>query len=345
MKRFALLALLAACLAYGVVVLGAYVRLSDAGLGCPDWPVCYGRIIPPTAEHEIHEANTAFPQRPFEGAKAWKEQIHRYAATTLGLLIVLLAGLAWRSRRDVNPPFGLAMFLVGLVIFQGLLGMWTVTLLLKPLFVMLHLLGGMTTLLLLWWLVLKTRATTAVNRAGGSLHILAAVTLTVLYLQIALGGWTSSNYAALACTDFPRCHGSFWPTMDFKEAFVLWRGLGINYEFGVLETPARTAIHFTHRIGALLTSIVVVLLALACMRSGVTALLRAGAVLLVVLGAQLALGIANVVYGLPLPVAVAHNGGAALLLLTVGTVLYFAGQNVHSVASLSVTASTGQWRN
>ncbi len=163
MKRFALLSLLAVCLAYGVVVLGAYVRLSDAGLGCPDWPVCYGRVVPPTAADEVAEANAAYPERPGESHKAWKEQVHRYFASALGLLILVLAGVAWRNRRVPSQPVKLPLLLVALVIFQGLLGMWTVTLLLKPLVVMLHLLGGITTLLLLWWLHLRVRLPAAVE--------------------------------------------------------------------------------------------------------------------------------------------------------------------------------------
>src|SRR5581483_6630313 len=299
------LVLAVAVLAFCVVALGAYVRLSNAGLGCPDWQVCYGRLVPPTAAAEIKDANSAFPQRPVETGKAWKEQIHRYAAGTLGLGILLIAWLGFR-RPGALRPAALPYALVALVVLQGLLGMWTVTLLLKPLVVVLHLLGGMTTLLLPWWLVLR--------------NLWPA--FAMLTLQIALGGWTSSNYAALACVDFPTCHGAFWPAMDFKEAFVLWRGLGINYEYGVLDAPARVAIHFTHRLGALLTFVVLGLLACRCLRGGRPVLKRAGTALALILLAQISLGIANVRLGLPLAVAVAHNAGAAALLLIVTTLLH-----------------------
>jgi cytochrome c oxidase assembly protein subunit 15 len=322
MKRYSLLVLAAACLAYGVIVLGAYVRLSDAGLGCPDWPGCYGRIVPPTADHEIEQANASYPQRPVETHKAWKEQVHRYFASTLGALIVALAIWAFVRRREPGQPVKLPSALVVIVILQGLLGMWTVTLLLKPLVVVLHLLGGMTTLLLLWWLRLRT-ASFATPRGDPAVSGWALLTLLVVYTQIALGGWTSSNYAALACGDFPTCHGSLWPPMDLRDAFVLWRGLGVNYEYGVLDAPARTAIHVIHRYGALLTAIIVSLLALRCLRSPISRLRTLGWVLFGVLAAQLALGVGNVVLSLPLKVAVAHNGVAALLLLSVGSVLYF----------------------
>ena len=325
MKRIAKLVLVAFCLAYMVVVLGAYVRLSDAGLGCPDWPVCYGRIVPPIAEQEIEAANTAFPHRPVEMAKAWKEQVHRYSASVLGLLIAALAVLVYRHRDHSMQPVVLPIFLVVLVIFQGLLGMWTVTLLLKPLFVMLHLLGGMTTLLLLWWLNLRLSATMPGRGTAGRADIYhwAWLAMAIVYTQIALGGWTSSNYAALACRDFPTCHGSFWPPMDFKNAFVLWRGLGVSYEYGVLDAPARTAIHFTHRLGAMITALVILVLGIRCLRDPRPVLRHTGGVLIGALVLQIALGVSNVLYGLPLPVAVAHNAGAALLLLLVGSVLYF----------------------
>jgi cytochrome c oxidase assembly protein subunit 15 len=317
-----------AVLAFCVVVLGAYVRLSNAGLGCPDWPVCYGRLVPPTAAPEIDRANTAFPQRPVEIAKAWKEQAHRYAASTLGLGILLIALLHWRQRGALRPA-GLPYVLVVLVIFQGLLGMWTVTLLLKPLVVVLHLLGGMTTLLLLWWITLRNLWHGFVGTGGRALRGHVIVAFTMLALQIASGGWTSSNYAAMACVDFPTCHGTWWPAMDFKEAFVLWRGLGINYEYGVLDAPARVAIHFTHRLGAMLTFAVVGSLAGRCLLSAQPTINRTGAVLAVALLAQIGLGIANVSLGLPLAVAVAHNAGAALLLLIVTTLLHLTTPSEH----------------
>lgn len=317
---FGRIALSATALALCVVVLGAYVRLSDAGLGCPDWPGCYGRLAVPEAPEHVAEAERAFPDRPVEAAKAWKEMLHRYFASTLGLLIVVMAVIAVRNRRQrPEQPLSLPLFLVGLVVFQGLLGMWTVTLLLKPLIVMGHLLGGMATLSLLWWTWLRERAPMMpAAPAGGGLRTWALLALVLVAVQIALGGWTSSNYAALACTEFPTCHGGqWWPNMDFREGFVLWRGIGINYEYGVLEHPARAAIHMTHRIGALMVALVVGGLAVRLLRSRTAQLRSSGWLLATVLVVQIGLGIANVVLSLPLPIAVAHNGVAALLLLTV----------------------------
>lgn len=318
------LALFAAFFAFGVVLLGAYTRLSDAGLGCPDWPGCYGHLVVPQAEHEVARAQQAFPERPLEAPKAWKEMIHRYFAGTLGLLILALAaGAVAARRRDPHQPVALPVFILALVVFQALLGMWTVTWLLKPVVVMGHLLGGLSVLALLWWYGLRHGRLLAApgdTAARTRLRGPALAALAVLALQIALGGWTSANYAALACTDFPTCGGQWWPDMDFSEAFVLWRGLGINYEFGVLDSAARKAIHVTHRLGAVAALLVVGWAAVAALRQGGDRLLaRTGAVVLGLLLVQVSLGIANVVFSLPLPVAVAHNGGAALLLLSVVT--------------------------
>ena len=322
------IAFLATLLALCVVLLGAYVRLSDAGLGCPDWPGCYGRIVPPTESEAVAAANAAFPERIVEVAKAWKEQLHRYAASLLGLLIIALAVL--HQRHPYRPAGRIPVLLVALVIFQGLLGMWTVTLLLKPLVVTAHLLGGLATLSLLWWTFLSVRSS--------AVHPLARATepprrrafrwllpaLAVLIVQIALGGWTSTNYAAWACgMDFPDCHGSLWPEMDFATGFTLWHGLGRDYEFGILDTPARTAIHWTHRLFAIVAALVLGATALRLMTlGGGGGLSRVGLALVLLLLLQLGLGVSNVILGLPLWVAVAHNGGAALLLLCLVTGLH-----------------------
>jgi heme a synthase len=316
-RLFRRLALAGVVLAFGVVVLGAYVRLNAAGLGCPDWPGCYGHLTAGDAARNVDAINEAFPHRPFEYHKAIKEMVHRYFASTLGLLILALAGLAIVNRKDPQQPLVLPIVLVGLVVLQGLLGMWTVTLLLKPLIVVLHLLGGLATLSLLAWLALPR------GEAGemGSVPILrkvAAAALAVLALQIALGGWTSSNYAALACPDFPTCQNSMWPHMDVKDAFILWRGLGIDYEGGVLDHPARVAIHFAHRLGAIVAALMLGLASIAAIRLGPTRGVRiAGAVLGVVLICQLILGPVMVIRALPLALATAHNAVAALLLLAV----------------------------
>ena len=314
-QLFRRIALAAALLAFCVIVLGAWVRLSAAGLGCPDWPGCYGHLTVDAAARNADAINQVFPDRPFEYSKAIKEMVHRYFASTLGLLILVLAGLAIWNRKDPEQPFKLPLALVGLVILQGLLGMWTVTLLLKPLIVVLHLLGGLTTFSLLSWMAMR-RPVAAPSLPW--LHKFAVVGLIVLALQIALGGWTSSNYAALACPDFPTCQNSYWPQMDAKDAFVLWRGLGIDYEGGVLQHPARVAIHFVHRLGAMATGLTLILLAFCAFRFGATANVRRSAgILAVILIVQLMLGPAMVIHGLPLTLATAHNGVAALLLWSV----------------------------
>ncbi|MEZ5563881.1 MAG: COX15/CtaA family protein [Gammaproteobacteria bacterium] len=301
-----------------VVVLGAYVRLSDAGLGCPDWPGCYGHLVLPADEAVRSSAQLAYPERPIEAGKAWREMIHRYAATGLGMTIMLASLLAWLNRRDPRQPVILPAVLLGVVIFQGLLGMWTVTLLLKPLIVMGHLLGGLTTLGLLTWLLLEA----ARNQNGTVIRHapwLAVGGLLILIAQIALGGWTSSNYAALACPDIPTCQGQWWPEdSNFAEAFVLWRGLGINYEFGVLDAPSRVAIHFTHRLGAVVTFVALLLIGLRFRAPGqATRVRQAASLVLVAVSLQVLIGAGVVWFGLPLPLATAHNAVAALLLLTV----------------------------
>lgn len=337
-------AALALCLC--VVVFGAYVRLSDAGLGCPDWPTCYGQITVPTGDAAA-QASQAYPDRPVEHAKAWKEMIHRYLASTLGFLILILFALSFRA----GMPKGLPRALLALVIFQGLLGMWTVTWLLKPLAVTGHLLGGMTTLALLCWLWLDTRAkATAVESASptlgarldphagyrnereaanalaatpdeqpsvatGTVKVAAAVALAVLALQIFLGGWTSTNYAALACPDLPTCQGHWWPDLQVREAFTFWRGLHQSYEHGVLDNATRMTIHHLHRVGAVVVALVLGFIGVWLLRQ--PAWKRHGHAILGFLGLQLALGVTLVLAHLPLLVAAAHNAGAALLLLAV----------------------------
>jgi cytochrome c oxidase assembly protein subunit 15 len=315
---FRRLALFGVLLTLVVVVMGAWVRLSDAGLGCPDWPGCYGHVTAGAAGENLEKITQAFPERPFEYTKAVKEMIHRYFASTLGFLCLVLAALAIVNRRHPEHPVFLPIFLVGLVIFQGLLGMWTVTLLLKPLIVTLHLLGGLSTLSVLAWLAMRKPSGLQLPAASlpAKLRTLAIASLVVLALQISLGGWTSSNYAALACPDFPTCQNSYWPEMDAKDAFVLWRGLGIDYEGGVLDHPARVAIHFTHRLGAIVTALLLGFTAWLAWRSGHREAQIAGIFLSIVLVVQLILGPVMVLHALPLTLATAHNGVAALLLLS-----------------------------
>ena len=320
-KGFFRLCLTASALTLIVVLLGAWVRLEDAGLGCPDWPGCYGMLLGvPQTEEAIETANVAYPERPVHVGKAWKEMIHRYVAGVLGLLVFAITVYAVRRRHTPGQPVGLPVFLAILIIAQSILGMWTVTWQLKPLIVTLHLLGGMTTLALLWWLSLRAGVMhrPPARDPGHRLRPAVLAVLAVVVAQILLGGWVSTNYAALACTDFPRCGGQWWPDANYSDAFVLWKGLGVDYEFGVLDHPARVAIQFVHRIGAVVTALAVIGLAVALwLRTRAVVVRGYVAAMVVFLGVQWALGITNVLASLPLSVAVAHNGGAALLLLSV----------------------------
>lgn len=299
-----------------VVVVGAYVRLADAGLGCPDWPGCYGELTPHHARDDIEKAveEQGGTHGPVSMGKAWKEMFHRYIAGGLGLLILAIAATAWLRRREFGQSPALATGILGLVIFQAALGMWTVTLLLKPVIVTLHLLGGMALLALLAWLALRQQAPRPLPAAVTRLRPLGLLALLVVIAQIALGGWVSTNYAALACTDFPTCHGEWLPQMDFGHGFQLVRELGKTAAGTHLSYDAITAIHWTHRVGALVTLAVVGGLALLLLRNPASA--RMGGVLLAVLLLQIVMGIANVLGGLPLLLAAAHNAGAAILLLT-----------------------------
>ncbi len=283
-----------AFLAWGVMALGAYVRLSDAGLGCPDWPGCYGHAGVPSAQ----AAEVAFPDRPFEAPKAWKEMVHRYAAGSLGLAILAVFVLHWREKKALGLPAAL----LALVAFQALLGRWTVTELLKPAIVTAHLLGGMATFAVLVWLAVSRQANKAENVA---LKRWAALGLGVVALQIFLGGWTSSHYAALICGDGLTCRGDWLPDMDFSAGFSLSSAASGN---------ALTAIHWSHRLGAAVVAAVLGLLGFRLL--GQPTLSRFGWLLLGLLALQLALGVANVALGLPLATAVLHNAVAALLLAT-----------------------------
>jgi len=366
-RHYHRIAWIAVLLALVVIVFGAFVRLSNAGLSCPDWPTCYGSITWPTHEHEIAQANDAFT-RPVESHKAWREQVHRHLAATLGLLVFSLAFLgsrrlrggkllvigasalvaisiplymrdehglagalalggelallAWALRPDgVISPRGdfsrLSALLLAVIVFQALLGMWTVTWLLKPIVVMGHLVGGMTTFALLTYLATRAAPNAALYSADAwRLRPLLIATLVVVLIQIALGGWVSANYAALACgVDYPKCLGQWWPRHDFAEGFVLWRGIGIDYEGGVLDNPARVAIQIVHRLFALVALGTV--LWLGRRARAVSEISGWGTFLIVLVCLQFGLGILNVVTGLPLKVATAHNAVAALLLFAV----------------------------
>lgn len=313
---FKRIALVAALLALCVVVLGAYVRLSDAGLGCPDWPGCYGNMTVPESEAALAHAQTAYPDKPVEAHKAWKEMVHRYFAGTLGLLILATFILGWSRRNKIRVSPWTPSLLLLLVIFQAMLGMWTVTLLLKPVVVTSHLLGGMATLALLVWIAHRHwgQLTGPVSRHS-NLRFWVRGAIVILFAQIFLGGWTSSNYAALACTDFPTCHGVWVPEMNFSSAFHLFRDLGQTASGEALKLPAYNAIQWLHRIGALVVLVYVGLLALKMLAYAQTR--KIAIIMLVLLVVQIGLGIANLVLHLPLVLAVAHNLGAALLLISV----------------------------
>jgi cytochrome c oxidase assembly protein subunit 15 len=310
------LALIGALLCVWVVVLGGYTRLSDSGLGCPDWPGCFGHIAPTgSAEHYASDADVR---------KAWIEMLHRYFASALGLLAVLIAALSIRARREPGVRVGFSLVLLVLVVMQGMLGMLTVTWLLKPLIVTAHLVGGLTTLALLLWLWLSMRAEgrqvdgysvlagNVVTESGSSARLWTSLALVVLAVQVGLCGWTSSNYAAVACPDVPKCQNQWIPEADYQNAFVLWRGLGINYAGGVLDHPARVAIHFTHRLGAVAASGLLLLAAFCALRLGPGPRWAALAVL-AALAAQISIGVFMVLRAFPLELAAAHNAGAALL--------------------------------
>jgi heme a synthase len=295
MRRLALATL---ALTFVLVVVGAYVRLSDAGLGCPDWPLCYGRPIPDAGED----------------ARAWKEMGHRYLAATLGILIFALTLAAWRTRRS---PW-LASAIAALVVFQATLGKWTVTMLLKPAIVVAHLVGGMALLALLTWFFLQQRP--FIVPGARTLRAPGAIALTVVAIQIVLGGWVSANYAALACPDLPLCLGQALPPMDFANAFHVRRELGRTESGELLPHAALVAIHWSHRLFALVVVAVVIWTAVRTFRVST----RLGIAIALLLLTQFALGVANVAFNLPLALAAAHNAGAAALLVSLVVLNFFA---------------------
>lgn len=312
-----------------VVVLGAYTRLVDAGLGCPDWPGCYGFVLVPEAAADLEVAQARFPDAPVEADKAWPEMVHRYFASGLGLLILITTVVAWRSRHQEPSVFGLSLALLAMVILQGAFGAWTVTLKLWPQVVTAHLLGGFATLSLIWLLCLRLGVGRGWNLAAlpspafpgaSALRGLALLGLILLVLQIALGGWVSSNYAALACPDFPTCQGEWLPPGNLSEGFNFWQSVGPSYLGGLMTSEARIAIQVAHRVGALLVTLALGLLVLRLwfVHRGLAAALA------IALVSQLILGIANVVLVLPLWNATAHNAMAAVTLAVMITVNYAA---------------------
>ncbi len=372
------LALFACALAVVVVGLGAFTRLVDAGLGCPDWPTCYGHVLWPDSAEEIAAANAHpdFVDTPVETHKTWPEQVHRIFASSLGLVGLILFGMALRRRPAGQPwlpvvalltlliggtvarivvgdsldyevgltaaayvallallglryggspePFKLPAFIAGFLVLQGLFGMWTVTLKLWPQVVTAHLLGGFTVLSLLWLLTLRLDNRHWLVNSGELVQLQryrprVVLGLIIVVAQIALGGWTTSNYAAVACPDLPTCQGQWLPPMDFVNGFDLFQHIGPNYLGGVMDNAARVAIHFSHRIGAIVTALYLLLLCAGLLRSGVSVVRPASWAVLAVLLLQLGLGLSNILFKFPLAVAVAHNLVGALLLLTLVT--------------------------
>ena len=364
-RHFHRIAWLAVALAACVIVFGAFVRLSNAGLSCPDWPTCYGKAAWPThADQIVDHAATAI--RPVDPSKAWREQFHRMIAGSLGVLVLALALLATRKRPQgwlhvigaaVAVAIAIPLYMRGMhvaasalaivgeglllfgalrwsnvvlartstltlavIIFQALLGMWTVTWLLKPIVVMAHLLGGLLTFSLLTWMAWRATDIPIRIADAAKLRRLLIVGLVLLGVQIALGGWTSANYAALACgAEFPKCAGQWWPAHDFREGFVLWRGIGVDYEGGILDNEARVAIQLAHRLMAVLVFGHLLAVAIRLLRG--PGLRGWGALLGLLLCAQVGLGIANVLLSLPLNLAVLHNAGATALLFVLVSLL------------------------
>ncbi len=318
------LAVFACAFSILVIGLGAFTRLVDAGLGCPDWPGCYGQLLWPNEAHEIEAANQAWPDAPVEHDKTWPEMVHRYLASSLGLLSIVLLVICVRNRRHPGQPLKLPLFLLGFVILQGMFGMWTVTLKLWPQVVTAHLLGGFITFNLFWLMVLRMyrRVRPVKVPADDGLKRLAALGLLVVFLQIALGGWTTSNYAAVACPDLPTCQHQWWPETDFAAGFDFTQHIGPNYLGGKLDNEARVAIHMSHRIGAIVTTIVLLALIIALRRSGSLMGRQLAIVVASLLTLQVVLGLGNVLLHFPVSVAVAHNITGALLLAAMVTVNY-----------------------
>ncbi|MBK0391785.1 COX15/CtaA family protein [Ramlibacter algicola] len=314
--RLRALTVLTLFLTFDLVLFGAFTRLTDSGLGCPDWPGCYASASPFGAHEEISAAQAAMPTGPVTHTKAWIEMLHRYFATGVGVLITTLAAATWLLRRrehlPVDPWWPTATLVW--VCVQGAFGAFTVTLKLQPVIVTLHLLGGLVLLALL------VRQAVSYRQAEGAGHrreiapglrLLLVLTTAAVWMQVALGGWVSTNYAVLACTDFPSCHGRWWPDMDFQQAFELWRPLGRTGNGELLGFAALTAIHYTHRLSAYGVFGLLALLAWRAWR-----VLPLQARLLAGLASwQFASGLSNVVLGWPLVAALAHTGGAAALVV------------------------------
>ena len=332
-KKGFYLALIATLLASIVVGVGAYTRLVHAGLGCPDWPGCYGFLTVPDTHQEIAHAESLFPDAPVEVDKGWAEMIHRYVAGTLMLLVLMIVIQAVRNRHEPGQPLKLPILILALITLQAAFGMWTVTLKLWPQVVTAHLLGGFATFSLLFLLTLRLSAVhqeKVPNKPFLLLKCLGVFSLVLLVGQISLGGWTSSNYAALACPDLPMCQGQWLPPMNFAEGFDVGQDIGPNYLGGQLHAEARTAIHFAHRAGAILIVILLTLQMFIALKVSfkvggfIGSMVRKLMLLvMIMLTIQVGLGLSNIIWNLPLSIAVAHNLGGALLLLSLVAYNYF----------------------
>lgn len=313
-------------LAASVVILGAFTRLVDAGLGCPDWPGCYGHLLWPDDPDEILAANTAFPDMPVIDGKPWPEMVHRYLAGSLGLLIAGLAVYAVKYRREDNYPFRQIIFMAILVIWQALFGMWTVTLKLWPQIVTLHLMGGFATFVLVTVLAQRLGSyrwqLSSLDRiALSKQRVWILLGLIVVAMQVFLGGWVASNYAAFGCPDFPTCTGKWWPDMDLAHGFNFFQTIGPNYLGGLMESDGRTAIHFIHRLGAIVTTVYLVFLGLRVYAQGVGVARKMIFYVWALLAIQIVLGVTNVEMSIPLGIAVAHNFVGVLLLAAIAALL------------------------
>ena len=312
-------------LTFDLIMFGAFTRLTDSGLGCPDWPGCYGQANPFQAHADIKAAEIAMPTGPVTVMKAWIEMIHRYLAMGIGVLIIALLTISWRrwlqsKRKDLKFSPYFPTLLLAFVCLQGAFGAWTVTMKLQPVIVTIHLLLGMALLGLLTWFGARQSDHLSVSPSAAALRIPAALAIALLAMQIALGGWVSSNYAALACSDFPLCQGELFPQMDFANGFSLWRNLGMTSTGDYLPFHALTAIHWMHRAFAFVVFTLVALTALKALK--IDGLQKNARWLLIVIALQFAIGVATVYMNLPLALAVAHNGGAALLVLLLVTLNY-----------------------
>ena len=324
-NKFRKLSLVTLFLTFDLIVFGGFTRLTDSGLGCPDWPGCYGQANPLQAHSDISAAQSAMPTGPVTVVKAWIEMIHRYLAMSVGVLIVALMVIAWvrwmksaRTDRRFDPRLPTILFLM--VCLQGAFGAFTVTMKLQPIIVTGHLLLGLTLLAMLAWLNAQQRGIAIPLGAAEQLRSPARVAAVLLVIQLALGGWVSTNYAALACTDFPLCHGSLWPEMDFGNGFTLWRKLGMTAEGTYLPFAALTAIHYVHRSFAFVVAAVLVGVGWRGLRvDGLKPIARG---ILIVIGLQLCTGILTVYLQWPLALAVLHNAGAALLVGLVAMLNY-----------------------